>query len=140
MNRKELTKTFMMTSNWKSLFDLHGLYKNISAFLELRDVHVGTHTPSQTRDVDLQCWNNVGPASLTVDQHYSSIGSTYRVCWDSSCEASCIIQFLSHRIHSTKERWEVPYNMYKMINEIHVLNAGEYALSLQHETKKKSSS
>ena len=27
--------------------------------------------------------------------------------------------------------------MYKMINELHVLNAGEYALFIQHETKKK---
>ena len=31
MKRKELTKTFMMTSNWKKPFDLHGLYKHIPA-------------------------------------------------------------------------------------------------------------
>ena len=31
MNRKELTKTFMMISNWKKPFGLHGLYKAISA-------------------------------------------------------------------------------------------------------------
>ena len=31
MNQKELTKTFMMISNWIKPFGLHGLYKNISA-------------------------------------------------------------------------------------------------------------
>ena len=29
MNQKELTKTFMMISNWKKTFGLHGFYKNI---------------------------------------------------------------------------------------------------------------
>ena len=28
MNREELTKTFLMISNWKKPFGLHGLYKN----------------------------------------------------------------------------------------------------------------
>ena len=32
MNQKELTKEFMMISNWKNLFGLHGLYNNILAF------------------------------------------------------------------------------------------------------------
>ena len=32
MNRKELTKTFTIISNWKEPFGLHGLYKNISAW------------------------------------------------------------------------------------------------------------
>ena len=31
MNRKELAKTFMMISNWKTPFDLHGFYVNILA-------------------------------------------------------------------------------------------------------------
>ena len=31
MKRKELTKKFMMISNWKKPFDSYGLYKNISA-------------------------------------------------------------------------------------------------------------
>ena len=31
MKQKELTKTFMMISNWKKAFGLHGLYKNITA-------------------------------------------------------------------------------------------------------------
>ena len=31
MKPKELTKTFMMNTNWKKLFSLHGLYKHISA-------------------------------------------------------------------------------------------------------------
>ena len=31
MKRKEPTKTFMMISNWKKSFRLHGLYRNISA-------------------------------------------------------------------------------------------------------------
>ena len=31
MKQKELTKTFMMISNQEKTFDLHGLYKNISA-------------------------------------------------------------------------------------------------------------
>ena len=35
MNRKELTETFMMISNWKNLFDLHDLYTNISALWRL---------------------------------------------------------------------------------------------------------
>ena len=32
MNQKELTKTFMMISNWKKHFDFHDLYKNIRQF------------------------------------------------------------------------------------------------------------
>ena len=32
MKRKELTKSFMMISNSKTSFGLHGLYKNIFAF------------------------------------------------------------------------------------------------------------
>ena len=36
MKREELTKTFMMISNWKKPFALHGLYKNISALQGLR--------------------------------------------------------------------------------------------------------
>ena len=31
MKQKHLTKTFMMISNWKKIFDLHDLYKHISA-------------------------------------------------------------------------------------------------------------
>ena len=31
MKQKVLTKTFMMILNWKRPFDLHSLYKNISA-------------------------------------------------------------------------------------------------------------
>ena len=31
MKREELTKTFMMLSNWKKNFDLHGLYEGITA-------------------------------------------------------------------------------------------------------------
>ena len=31
MNRKEVTKTFMMIKNWKNQFGLHGLYKTIAA-------------------------------------------------------------------------------------------------------------
>ena len=30
MNQKELTKTFIMISNWKKTFGLHDLYKSIS--------------------------------------------------------------------------------------------------------------
>ena len=30
MKQKKLTKTFMMNSNWKKCFSLHGLYKNQS--------------------------------------------------------------------------------------------------------------
>ena len=33
MNQKELTKTFMMISNWKKPFGLHGFYKNNSALI-----------------------------------------------------------------------------------------------------------
>ena len=29
-----------------------------------------------------QCWFNVGPESETMGQHYISIGSTSRVCWE----------------------------------------------------------
>ena len=32
MKQKELTNTFMMISNWKKMFGLHGLYKDISSF------------------------------------------------------------------------------------------------------------
>ena len=32
MNQKEVTKTFMVISNWKKLFDLHGLYKKNQRF------------------------------------------------------------------------------------------------------------
>ena len=38
MNRKELTKTFMMISNWKKPICFHGLYKNISALQGLSSV------------------------------------------------------------------------------------------------------
>ena len=36
MNQKELTKIFMMISNWKQPFDLRDLYKNNSALSGLR--------------------------------------------------------------------------------------------------------
>ena len=36
MKSKEQTKTFMMISNWKEPFGLHGLYKNMSVLQELR--------------------------------------------------------------------------------------------------------
>ena len=42
-------------------------------------------TPQQTRP--MQPMVNVGPLSTTLAQHCSSIGSTYRVCWE-------MIQFL----------------------------------------------
>ena len=32
MSRKELTKTFIMITNWIKPFGLHGLYKNIQRF------------------------------------------------------------------------------------------------------------
>ena len=32
MNQKELTKTFVMISNWEKPFGLHGLYKMIQRF------------------------------------------------------------------------------------------------------------
>ena len=32
MNQKELTKTFMMISNWKKPFDLQGIYLKIQRF------------------------------------------------------------------------------------------------------------
>ena len=36
MNQKELTKTFMMISNWKNPFGLHDLYKINSALWGLK--------------------------------------------------------------------------------------------------------
>ena len=36
----------------------------------------------QTLQVLIRCWCNVGPLSQTVAQHYTSIGSLRRVCWD----------------------------------------------------------
>ena len=36
MNQKELTKTFMMISNLKKPFGLHGLYENNSALKGLK--------------------------------------------------------------------------------------------------------
>ena len=36
MNQKELSETFMMSSNLKQFFDLHGLYKNNSALLTVK--------------------------------------------------------------------------------------------------------
>ena len=35
MKQKELTKTFMMISNWIKTFCLHGLYKNNSALVKV---------------------------------------------------------------------------------------------------------
>ena len=32
MNQEEQTKTFMLISNWKNPFCLHGLYKNCQSF------------------------------------------------------------------------------------------------------------
>ena len=40
MERKELTKTFMMISNWKKPFGPHGLKINISASYVLEDTHL----------------------------------------------------------------------------------------------------
>ena len=34
-----------------------------------------------------QCWCNVGPASQTVAQHYTSIGSTSPACWATVAES-----------------------------------------------------
>ena len=39
MNQKELTKIFMIISNWKKLFGLNGLYKNMSALLGLTGIY-----------------------------------------------------------------------------------------------------
>ena len=43
MSLKELTKTFMMISNWKKSFGLHGLNKN-SAFEGLIDFYTCFYT------------------------------------------------------------------------------------------------
>ena len=42
MNQKELTKTFMVISNWKKLFGFHGLYKYISALYMLEGLGVNS--------------------------------------------------------------------------------------------------
>ena len=34
----------------------------------------------------IQCWAIVGPPSTTLNQHYPSIGSTCRVCWEGNLD------------------------------------------------------
>ena len=48
-------------------------------------------TPSNTigGDTLARCWIIVGLPSTTLAQHWSNIGSTYRVCWD--CYPKCSI-------------------------------------------------
>ena len=38
VNRKDLSKTFMMNANWKKTFDLHGFYKNMLALQGLLSI------------------------------------------------------------------------------------------------------
>ena len=42
-----------------------------------------------------QCWFNVGPPSMTTAQHWISIGSMPRVCWDVCLFVSCLHMSLS---------------------------------------------
>ena len=38
------------------------------------------HAPSKHEPLN-QCWSSVGPPSTTSAQHWTNIGSMYRVCW-----------------------------------------------------------
>ena len=63
MKRKELTKIFMMISNWKKTFDLHGLYKNTNVCLirwmnVIRFIFTASTDPKESSQVHqvLMCW------------------------------------------------------------------------------------
>ena len=38
--------------------------------------------PPSKQDTSTQWWPNVGPSSTTLAQHWTNIGSMYRVCWN----------------------------------------------------------
>ena len=52
----------------------------------LRDVQPGKHGTLT------QCWFNIGPSFLMLNQHWINIGSTSRVCWNLFCSTK--IQWL----------------------------------------------
>ena len=45
MEREEVTKTYIMISNWQNTFCLYGLYKNSSAFLKIKRLPTPDTTP-----------------------------------------------------------------------------------------------
>ena len=46
-------------------------------------VWAGTSIPIPGKhETSTQCWTNVGPASWTVAQHWTNIGSMFPVCWE----------------------------------------------------------
>ena len=40
---------------------------------------IDNYQVASKQDTSTQCWLNIGPASQTLVQHYSDIGSVYRV-------------------------------------------------------------
>ena len=70
-------------------------WTNIEAALGQRGVQ-----PSPAHDTSTQCWFNGGPASLMVDQHWTSIGLVYRIFWKPTESAVCETPIMSNK-HKT---------------------------------------
>ena len=51
MKRKDLTKPFMVISNWKNIFGLHELYSNISALYKVLSLQRGYRLEMSESDV-----------------------------------------------------------------------------------------
>ena len=72
MNQKKLPNTFMMISNWKKTFGLHGLHKNCQRFnpySEEIDFSRQNFTP-----VDIRFWR------LKVDLRTERVNIIYNGC------------------------------------------------------------
>ena len=69
MIRKELTKAFMMISKLKIVLARHGLYKNISAFQELKQ-HWKNITSKHHVPMSSECWASVADAGPTFGKHW----------------------------------------------------------------------
>ena len=67
-----------------------------------RNLAPETHIRPSKHETSTQCCCNVGPLSATLAQHYNSIGSTSRVCWDMYlCIQSIIHRCTTNRRSST---------------------------------------
>ena len=56
-------------------------YCTLQAFEQFRALYVHNHdvNPSKKNETSIPCWTNVGPTSMTLDQHWPNIRSMSRV-------------------------------------------------------------
>ena len=75
IKQKELNKTFlMMILNRENLWSPWFIHKYFSV---VRVNHLTTRLSRCKHETLTRCWCDVGPASQTVDQHQSNIGSMF---------------------------------------------------------------